>query len=163
MRKWILSLFIVILCVGCAGVSRGCSSCNAGAFGANWVVVKMDLEGRPYRCWMLKGVSISNESQSDGIYWKSSDGHLVHISGHYNRVQVERENWESALAELGMSEATCKLISLRRFDAEANEYRLPGSPVITKNQARIVPGLKVNIEGVLSYPAETLPANDQGL
>jgi hypothetical protein len=102
-----IALLLLVLC-SCAGLSRSCSSCWAGAAGANWIVVQMDAFGRVMRCWELHGVSIANEESSDGIYWKSGDGHLVHISGFYNRVQVEHDGWGEAFKELGMTKEICK-------------------------------------------------------
>jgi hypothetical protein len=120
--RWLIPFLFL---AGCAGMDRSCASCNAQNFGADWVVVKMDMQGHPYRCWQLRKVSIANEPHSDGIYWKSPDGHLVHISGHYNRVQVEKENWKSAFAELGLTEQACKTIAARKFDPESNAYAVP--------------------------------------
>jgi len=112
MRRFSIA-FLLLLLVGCAGLSRECSSCWAGSVGADWVVVQMTLDGHAFRCWELPSTSISNEDGSDGIYWKSPTGHLVHISGMYNRVQVEGGNWESAYQELGLSREACKLIGER--------------------------------------------------
>ncbi len=98
---------LVFLGVGCAGTSRSCSSCNAESFGANWIVVQYDSFGQPLNCWQLKNVSISNEPHSDGIYWENSDGHLIHISGFYNRVQVEHNQWESAANLIGVDLKSC--------------------------------------------------------
>lgn len=104
------------LIIGWRGVSRGCSGCFATAVGADWVVVQLDLEGTPFRCWELHGVSIANEAQSDGIYWEEENGNLVHISGLYNRVQVENEAWGAAFASLGLTQETCQAVSRARVD-----------------------------------------------
>jgi hypothetical protein len=106
-----------LLFVSCAGMERGFSSCSAENFGADWVVVQMDNNGRPYRCWELHGVSISNEDKSDGIYWKSDrSGNLVHISGNYNRVQIVGGNWDDAFAEVGLTPQSCRQIRTRTVD-----------------------------------------------
>lgn len=107
------ALFVSMLFVGCAGTARNCSSCNATSFGADWIVVQMGMDGTPYRCWELRDTSIANEEGSDGIYWLSQDGNLVHISGHYNRVQVVRGRWDEAFAELGLTAATCRAVHER--------------------------------------------------
>jgi hypothetical protein len=60
----------------------------------------------PANCWQVKGQSISNEGQSDGIYWVSNSGNLIHLSGWYNRVQVEG-SWKSAANELGIELDRC--------------------------------------------------------
>lgn len=100
----ILFLFLA----GCAGMSRSCSSCNAGAYGADWLVVQYRNDGTPISCWRLETTSISNEDHSDGIYWvDGKSGNLVHISGWYNRVQVERRQWDHAAKNLGIELAQC--------------------------------------------------------
>jgi hypothetical protein len=112
-----LAMFLLALFTGCAGYWRSCSSCNAESFGADWVIVQMDMNGYPYRCWELPKTSVSNEPASDGIYWEErGGGNLVHISGHYNRVQVVGANWDRAFAELGLTRESCKAIQSRRFD-----------------------------------------------
>ena len=105
------TVLFALLIVGCAGMERDCSSCNASSFGSDWVVVQLDLNGRPFRCWALRGTSITNETNSDGIYWQSPEGNLIHISGLYNRVQVVGRNWEAAYRELGLTEGSCREVA----------------------------------------------------
>lgn len=107
------TVLLVVFLVGCAGMQRDCAGCNAGAFGADWVVVQMDMNGRPFRCWTLRNTSISNEEHSDGIWWQSPNGNLVHISGLYNRVQVSNGNWSAAYQEVGLTENSCRDVSTR--------------------------------------------------
>ena len=109
MGKYLIAVAILLV-TSCAGAERGCSSCAANRFGADWIIVQVDLHGLPYRCWTLEGVSVANEPQSDGIYWRSPDGHLVHISNLYNRVQVVGDGWEEAANELGMTMAHCEAL-----------------------------------------------------
>ncbi len=118
-RPWVL---LLVLFAGCAGTARSCSSCSADNFGADWVVVQYDFQGRPFRCWALQNQSITNEPQSDGIYWLSDHGNLVHISGLYNRVQVENSRWDEAFAEVGLTQDTCEQLQHRRFDLERGSY-----------------------------------------
>src|SRR6185436_5580716 len=108
-----LVLVLALVLGGCAGMDRGCSSCTAESFGADWVVVQMDYLGRPFRCWALHNTSIANEQHSDGIYWVDEHGNLVHISGLYNRVQVMRHRWKEAYAQVGLTEQTCSTIRAR--------------------------------------------------
>jgi hypothetical protein len=103
---WRLAL-LGLLFGGCAGMQRSCSAGCASDWGADWVVAQYDMAGHPYRCWELHGTSIDNEGASDGVYWLSPDGHLVHISGTYNRVQVEGGQWDSAYRELGLTAEEC--------------------------------------------------------
>lgn len=117
-RRLLQILFYAVFLVGCAGVNRWCSSCSASALGADWVVVKNDLNGKPFRCWTLTGTSVTSETQSDGIYWKSPDGHLVHIAGNYDYVQVVNGEWDKALGELGLTKELCRSLQERQFTAE---------------------------------------------
>lgn len=117
---WAVGLFFV---ASCAGTQRSCASSCAQDYGADWVVVQMDNGGRSYRCWQLSDVSIANEHESDGIYWMSPDGHLVHVSGHYNRVQIDGGRWDEGLAEVGLTRASCVTIQGRRYVPEQGEWR----------------------------------------
>ena len=106
MKWWAVVLFA--LCANCAGFMRGCSSCGAETFGSEWIVTQLATDGQVIRCWQLSGVSITNEHASDGIYWQETDsGHLVHISGWYNRVQVSGGNFETAAHTLGIKLNRC--------------------------------------------------------
>ena len=108
--RWRRALLIVLICVGpgCAGFQRSWSSGCAENFGSDWVVAQFDMEGRPFNCWKLKETSITNESGSDGIYWKDTkSGHLVHIAGWYNRVQVDSDDYEAAAKLLNVDITKC--------------------------------------------------------
>lgn len=106
---------LLIIFGGCAGTQRGCASSCAEELGADWVVVQVDMRGRPFRCWELHDVSIANEHASDGIYWEDEHGNLVHISNFYNRVQVTGRNWEAAYATLGLAPGACAAIRAVRY------------------------------------------------
>lgn len=107
MKKAIL--YLLLCCIaGCAGWNRGCSSWQAQALGADWVIVQLNAYGKVIRCWQLEQVSVANEEGSDGIYWKNEIGNLVHLSGFYNRVQVHNGNWENAFETLGLDGKDCK-------------------------------------------------------
>lgn len=123
--RWLNNVLLVLL-AGCASTSRSCSSCNASTFGADWVVVQMDNDGRPYRCWELHGASIDSES-ADGIVWKdTSTGNLVHVMGHINRVQVTGGDWNHAYHELGLSKQTCEEVRDASYDPITRTFILPG-------------------------------------
>ena len=104
----ILWLVLTLLLVSCVGIERGGSSCMAQGLGADWIVVQYKLDGTPLNCWMLEHSGVASESSSDGIFWKSPEGHLVHLSGHYNYVQVTRGDFKDAAVELGIDPARCK-------------------------------------------------------
>lgn len=102
MKKYLRDVRILwaLMLAGCAGLGRECSSCKAGSFGADWIVVQYRYDGTPMKCWRLPQTSVTNEPESDGIYWKNPAGHLVHISGWYNRVQVDHGDWKGAADSL---------------------------------------------------------------
>lgn len=105
--KKIMSLVLTLLFVGaCAGWQRDCSSCTAGSLGADWIIVQYANDGAPIACWKLDDVAVSNEDKSDGIFWVQ-DGHLVHISGWYNRVQVDGGRYAQAAQLLGVRLGLC--------------------------------------------------------
>jgi len=107
-RTWIAACACAVLGSSCAGISRDVSSRIAREFGADWIVVQYRYDGAPINCWRLAQVGISNEPASDGIFWKdSSTGHLVHISGWYNRVQVTNQDFESAARLVGVDSSSC--------------------------------------------------------
>lgn len=107
MKNLLKYLPLLLLC-GCAGFQRNCASGVAGAIGADWVVVQYKADGNPINCWKLEGTSIDNEQGSDGIYWLEEGGHLVHISGWYNRVQVSHGNFAGAGKLVGVDMNLCK-------------------------------------------------------
>jgi hypothetical protein len=102
--------------VSCAGVSRGCASWWANNAGADWIIVQYAMDGKPINCWQYTNVSVTNEAQSDGIYW--SAGHLVHISGWYNRVQVSNHDFVGGAKMLGIDLDRCV----------GGAYRAPATP-----------------------------------
>lgn len=102
MKKALVLLFLT----GCAGQARQCASCNADSYGADWVVVQYRTDGMPLNCWKLRSVSIGQET-GDSIVWQSSDGHLVHIAGWYNRVQVHDGDYEGAAKAVGVDLHRC--------------------------------------------------------
>lgn len=97
----------LIFLAGCAGMERDCSSCSAQAYGANWLIVQYNYNGEAIQCWKLMNTSVSNEEHSDGIYWKSPGGHLVHLSGWYNRVQINGTDFESAAKDMHVDLTKC--------------------------------------------------------
>ena len=102
-----LRYIVFAFVVSCAAVDRDCSSCNASNFGSDWLVLQYGFDGTPINCWRLQNTAMSNESQTDGIYWKDPGGHLVHISGWYNRVQVDGGRYDEAAKAIGIDLASC--------------------------------------------------------
>lgn len=108
MLRYAKICLIALLVSGCAGFQRNCSSFNATTFGSDWIVTQNRVDGTPYLCWILRGTSISNEDKSDGIYWLDPQhGHLVHLAGWYDRVQVSSGNFQSAATLIGVDAAKC--------------------------------------------------------
>lgn len=105
--KRIVNVTLALLFIGaCSGTARDCSSCAASEFGADWIIVQYTNDGHPINCWQLHDEAVSNEEHTDGIFWKS-EGHLVHISGWYNRVQVDDGNYKGAAKLLDVDLARC--------------------------------------------------------
>lgn len=107
--KRLLSIITSCLVLaGCAGFQRSCSADLAEDFGADWIIVQYNYNGGVVACWQLDGRSVANEREgSDGIYWASGFGHLVHISGWYNRVQVNNSDYAGAARALQIDLARC--------------------------------------------------------
>ena len=97
----------LVFLTGCAGMSRDCASCGASNFGSDWVVVQYRMDGEPINCWKLQNIAIDNETNTDGIYWGTISGHLIHISGWYNRVQVSGGRFDEAAKEIGVDLNQC--------------------------------------------------------
>jgi hypothetical protein len=99
---------LALFTTACAGTQRWCSSTYAENFGSDWIIVQYGFDGKPINCWQLRGAAVTNETASDGVYWKDSvTGHLIHISGWYNRVQVSGSDFPHAAALLGVSLDRC--------------------------------------------------------
>lgn len=107
-KKSLVSLLAAATIVGCAGMQRSCSSCNASNFGSDWLIVQYKMNGQPINCWQERNASVDNEDKSDGIYWvDGKTRNLVHISGWYNRVQVENGQWQEAANSIGINLKRC--------------------------------------------------------
>lgn len=104
MKRWI---WLLLLCTGCAAFDRECASCSASNFGSDWIVLQYGYDGTPINCWRLTNTAMTNEDRTDGIYWQSPDGHLVHISGWYNRAQVQHGDFAGAAEQLGIDLKRC--------------------------------------------------------
>lgn len=97
---------LMLLLSGCAGWSRSCAARNAESFGADWIIVTHSADGRIINCWQLKDVSVTNESNSDGIYWQDGSD-LIHLSGWYDRVQVGGGDFAKAAKKVGADLSRC--------------------------------------------------------
>lgn len=102
-----VKLVLAALLCGCAGISKSCSQFGASVGGSDWIVVQFDQTGRPFNCWKLRGAAVDN-SEGGNVDWQDpTNGHLVHITGWENRVQVKDGNFASAARLVGVDEAQC--------------------------------------------------------
>ncbi len=124
-RSFLTYAILTLLFVGCAGWERNCSNCGNDAYGADWIIVQYKLDGQPMNCWKAPRTSVANEHASDGIYWQSQTGNLLHISGHYSRVQVLGGDYAGAAQELGIDINRCKA---GRYLPEASSAAGAGGP-----------------------------------
>jgi hypothetical protein len=108
MKKTLTSALLALLLVGCAGIQRDCSGCMASSLGSSWLIVQYGFNGQPYNCWRLENTAVDNEYNTDGIFWYEKSGHLVHISGWYNRVQVNNSDWKGAADSIGVELNKCQ-------------------------------------------------------
>lgn len=101
----VLAIVAIGLIVQLPGVRRCWTAFKAGAIGSDWIVVQFDMNGKPFNAWKYEGVSVTNETNSDGIYWTDPAEHLVHISGWYDRVQVSDKKFSEAARILGVDDS----------------------------------------------------------
>jgi hypothetical protein len=93
-RWWIVGVFALV--AGCAGFNKSCSQFSAASFGSDWIVVQYTQDGKPFHCWKLTGASVES-SQGGNVDWQDpKNGHLMHITGWENRVQVQHKDWPGA-------------------------------------------------------------------
>lgn len=97
----LLFLMGVVACMGPAGLKTQMSGWSASAYGSDWLVVQYAQSGCVISSWELKDEAIQNETSSDGIFFVSEDGSVVHLSGHYVYVQSPGVKTEEALRGLG--------------------------------------------------------------
>lgn len=127
---------LLLCCTACAGWQRDCNSSVASSFGGDWIVLQYGFDGVPINCWKLKDTAISNEEHTDGVFWQDPGGHLVHISGWYNRVQVSNGDYAGAAKAIGISLDSCtggKYLSPKAADNSPSpwEYYQASKPLQT--------------------------------
>lgn len=108
MQNQIKTIIFSLFLIGCAGFQRDCNSFQTTNFGGDWIIVQYKFDGAPINCWKLNNTAVSNENATDGIYWLEPSGHLVHISGWYNRVQVSNNDFAQAASSIGVDIRRCK-------------------------------------------------------
>jgi len=117
----------LLLLAGCASWERDCNSSVASSFGGDWIVLQYGFDGSPINCWKLTNTAITNETGTDGIYWLNPGGHLVHISGWYNRVQVSNGDYAGAAKSIGIELDRC-VGGKYTSDKKTGYYNFYGSP-----------------------------------
>ncbi len=107
MKKRITIFSLLVLTTGCAGFQKSCYQTVANSFGSDWIVVQYASDGRPFHCWKLRGASVSG-SEGGQVDWKdTTNGHLVHLTGWENRVQVVNGDFDGAGRLLGVDSRRC--------------------------------------------------------
>ncbi len=100
-------LLLVVLTAGCAGMQKDCAKTSADSFGADWIVVQYAQDGRPFHCWKLRQTVVSS-SEGGNVDWQDrTNGHLVHLTGWENRVQVVNGDFDGAAQIVGVTAADC--------------------------------------------------------
>ena len=106
MRLWRVAL-VALLTTGCASTYKGCAQFGASAFGSDWIVVQYAQDGTPFHCWKLRGASVTG-TEGGSVDWQdTSNGHLVHLTGWENRVQVVRGDFQTAAKLVGVDADRC--------------------------------------------------------
>lgn len=105
--KKVLTVCMTVFACGCAGLAKDCSQFSASSFGSDWMVVQYAQDGRPFHCWKLRDAAVDSE-QGGNLNWKDpSNGHMVHVTGWENRVQVINGDFETAARLLGVEGRLC--------------------------------------------------------
>ena len=72
-NMFIVAILVIIallgIIVGPVAWDRKLSSWKAGAYGSDWIVVQYAQDGSVINIWKLRGKSVGNERNSDGIFF----------------------------------------------------------------------------------------------
>lgn len=90
-----------VLCSGPAGMKTTLLGWTASAYGSDWLIVQYAQSGCVITHWNLKNEAVQNEDRSDGIYFVTEEGAVVHLSGHYAYVQNPTPATEQDLLSTG--------------------------------------------------------------
>lgn len=103
-------LWIVVACVltaGCAGMQKSCAQFSNSTSGSDWIVVQYAGDGRAFHCWKLRWAVVES-TQGGNVDWQDrQSGHLVHLTGWENRVQVGGGDFAGAAKLLGVDAGQC--------------------------------------------------------
>jgi len=102
-RRWLIGCVVL---AGCAGASKDCAQFGASNFGADWIIVQYAQDGRPFHCWKLTNVAVDSTAGGN-VDWQTRDGHLVHLTGWENRVQVRNGDFDGAARLVGVDASRC--------------------------------------------------------
>lgn len=99
----------LVLLAGCASMNRSCSSSITQTFGGDWMITQVAMDGTPFNCWKLENISLTTDENGGGeIQWLDTEtGHLMHVNGWHNQVQVANRDWAGAARELGVDADQC--------------------------------------------------------
>ena len=103
-----LTVFVfVAFTAACAGMNKMCSQTGASMFGSDWIVAQYDFNGKPFHCWKLRNAAVDS-SEGGNVDWKDPNGgHLVHLTGWENRVQVKDGDFVGAGQLIGIDANQC--------------------------------------------------------
>ena len=108
---WLMTgivLLIALAVIGPNGIKTGCAGWQASVYGSDWIVVQYAQSGCVLSSWELKDEAIENEDGSDGIFFVSEEGDVVHLSGHYTYVQDPTEKTKTMLLRTGYCQELMK-------------------------------------------------------
>jgi hypothetical protein len=77
-------ILMIVLLVGPIRLANNFRSWKATAYGSEWLVIQYTSQGDVNMFWDLKSPSsVCSESHSDGIYFTTTEGTIVHLSNFY--------------------------------------------------------------------------------
>lgn len=121
--KIILTIVVTIFCSACDDPN--------GGFSADWLIVQVDSDGKPFRCWDISNAGITKD-YNGSISWiarshsKNGDELLRHeiiITQPYYMISIgSPEDREAAFAELGLTSKVCEQINKMRYNPIKHVY-----------------------------------------
>jgi len=105
--KQVMLFVLVAFTVACAANQKACAQFSASSFGTDWIVVQYDMSGKPFHCWKLHDTAVDS-SEGGNVDWQDrNNGHLVHLTGWENRVQVVKGDFDGAAKLIGVNSNKC--------------------------------------------------------
>jgi len=95
----LLVAILLVVLIGPKGLEKEYHKWRTGAYGSDWLVIEYTDDGYVMDFWELHNCFISNEEESDGIYFvyeENKKSQVVHISGRYKLIEIKNDQWEWA-------------------------------------------------------------------